>query len=164
MWNVATWNAGPGGTPPPWVPPEALDILQWLDAHLNDSADLANAFPGGFHLRRGEPDIERPYLICDVISEVPAWTTELLYSEAITIQFTIISDSIPESRRLRTLLTRHPTVGLDRVEQSPLGPEDAVVTALRTGGTMTIDPEPSPQGGEIATCTIDYLFLVSRGE
>ena len=160
-WNLGVWNAGPGSAAP-WEPAEVLDVLEWLDGHLHGSEGFTAAFPGGFHLDRSRPDPERPYLIVDVLSEVPAFTTEDLHSEAVSVQLMIVADDLPTVRRLRTLLARHATDGLDRIDQASLGDADAVVTAIRTGGTVGLDLQRNPDGGDCVTCTLDYVFLLSR--
>ena len=141
---------------------EASDVLELIDRLFAPGTAFATHFPGGVHFDRAEPDPTRPYVIVDLLSELPILTTEDAYAEATSVQFTIVCDSIPDGRRLRKILTRHATEGLDHLANAALGFGDYALTALRTGGTMTLDPVPNPDGGEAILSTVDYLFLLSR--
>jgi hypothetical protein len=142
------------------------DILQFLDRHLAAHAATADGFPGGHHFRRTEYRPTRPYLLVDVLSEVPSFSTEGdLHGESVAVQFTIVADTVAQARTLRRTLTRDADAGLDRIAQAALGDNgDRVVAAIRTGGSATIDPEPSPTGGEAVLATVDYTFITSRND
>jgi hypothetical protein len=163
-WNGSTWNAGTTVVDlfPPDVTAEMVDVLQYVDAHFRGSSTLEEAFPGGIHFSRNHPNPQRPYLLVDVISEVPDFTTEELYAEVVGLQFTIVADNLPSARLLRTLLSRDTTAGLDRISGEPLGDSGTIVTVIRTGGVVTLDPDPGPTGGPVVLSTLDYVFLLSR--
>lgn len=138
------------------------DLLPFLSRALHARPVLVAGFPGGFHFHRAPARPQRPYLIVDLLSEAPAFSTEPLASENVAVQFTIVADEVSTARQLRHTLTRDPAEGLDFLADEPLGSDDLVVTATRTGGATTIDPDPNPDAGEAVLATVDYLFLCSR--
>lgn len=139
------------------------DILQFIDARFQASDAFTAAFPGNINFDRAEPSASRPYLLVSILAEANGSSTEEdTYSESVQVQFTIVADSIPEVRTLRQLLARDPDSGFDRIATESLGDADVCLTAMRTGGFPSLDPDPNPDAGELAMGTLDYLFVLSR--